>query len=168
MIKGGVRGVKSLLLCCVYVLLTCFTVYKCSCDPAFRLSGMDWMTESLQAASYYVNVSTWSIDFIYSNSHNIISAIETSVHAFLFFYLHLSKQGCCAWCLGNLTGWMMQDKWLRYEGGLRGPVMAGWFSYNPIEQAGETRWGRHRVLAARQPVYSHLPLHLCVLADYSQ
>lgn len=40
--------------------------------------------------------------------------------------------------LGALLSRSRQDQWLRYEGGLIGPVMAGWFSFNPIEQAGET------------------------------
>lgn len=38
---------------------------------------------------------------------------------------------------GTLLGGSKKDKWLRYEGGLLGPVMAGWFSYNPIEDTGE-------------------------------
>lgn len=68
---------------------------------------------------------------------------------------------------GTLLGGSRQDKWLRYEGGLIGPVMAGWFSHNPIEHAGETSCGLPQVHSQTTSVFTPAtPFHLNVLADY--
>lgn len=52
-------------------------------------------------------------------------------------HTHPSNREVVSSVWGNLAGGSKKDKWLRYEGGLLGPVMAGWFSCNPIEDAGE-------------------------------
>lgn len=67
-----------------------------------------------------------------------------------------------------MLGGSRQDKWLRYEGGLIGPVMAGWFSYNPIERAwGDLMWaasGPHSQTTSE--LTPATPFHLNVLVDY--
>lgn len=97
-----------------------------------------------------------------------ISCTHTCMHACMHAHTYdKANRGAVPSVKGTLLGGSRQDKWLRYEGGLIGPVMAGWFSHNPIEHAGETSCGRPQVLSQTTSVFTPAtPFHLNVLADY--